>query len=639
MKLKLPWTKKHRQSASLKERLRHLTAESNAERAQIEKLSSELRHEKGMGSIYKKQVEKGEDELNRLRSESDSLSRGQEPSRPQATRELTGTSAASPAGSTNSTNPFFRRPSPQSSIDNTMNPAGFQRTASQDTNKLDSIFGPAFAAPQNAAPSTSFRPDAFSTNQSGPSIRSSEPDVPTPSTSPPLSAYQESPQPPAPPASRQKSTRDIAPTDGSFNNASAGTSVRGETPISRYDINTPTNAASSPATPALDRTDTSRSNVTSTGAAMFDRPGNASSPVASITSNASKGQNRAPEQGDFFRAMSSSKDMPGSFPGETPLQPDLTGDSAFTDRSKESGKRPEAPMPPRTEPFTFPSQSRSNTGNKGDIDAAFASVGKPQARQGSSTNGASGDPVAKFNSDFPPIQVKKDEFPPIAEKGGDSEESDSDHGFEDDFTKASPQVKKELLPERSHPSASQDDAEDFFKPRFAQGGASSVVEPPPIATGASEFGRPLTGSSQSPEKAFASPAVGSQGAALFGGSSASKSTSAAPTSMFSASPPETNRTSNDPSDTYQSAVSHQSSTDKDFLPAEQSKAAFNEDFDSGFDDLVDAKEVDDRAEEDLMFGSPSSRRRVQFQLRFAVHVQVQYSGRAHSDEQSRLRDR
>jgi epidermal growth factor receptor substrate 15 len=592
-----------RQSASFKERLRHLTTETNVERAQIEKLNSELRHEKGMGSIYKKQVEKGEEELSRLRSESSSLSRGQEPGRPQATRELTSASAVSPAGSTNSTNPFFRRPSPQSSVDNTMNPAGFQRTTSQDTNKFDSIFGTAFATPQSTAPPTSFRPDTFSTNQSGPSIRSSEPDVPTPSTSPPLSAYQESPQPPAPPASRQKTSREIQHGESGHDNASASTSVRVETPISRYDINTPTNAASSPATPALDRTDTTRSNKTSTGAAMFDRPGNASSPVASITSNASKPASRAPDQGDFFRNMSSSKDMPGSFPGETPLQPDLTGDSAFTDRSKESGKRPEAPMPPRTDPFSFPTQSRSNTGNKGDIDAAFASVGKAPARQGSSANGAPGDPVAKFNSDFPPIAVKKDEFPPIAVKEDDSEESDSDHGFDDDFTKASPQVKKDLAAERSHPSASLEDSDDFFKPRFPQGGASTSVESPSITAGASDFGGPLTASSQSPEKSFASPANVSQGAALFGPSSASKSTSAAPTSTFSASPPETNRTSNVPSDTYQSAVSHQSSTDKDFFPAEQSKTSFADDFDSGFDDLVDAKEVDDRAEEDLMFGS------------------------------------
>jgi len=79
------------------------------------------------------------------------------------------------------------------------------------------------------------------------------------------------------------------------------------------------------------------------------------------------------------------------------------------------------------------------------------------------------------------------------------------------------------------------------------------------------------------------------------------------TTMFSTSPPETSR-----SDTYQSAVSHQSSTDNDFSPIDASvsqsstskpaaPSAFDE-FDHGFDDLTDAKE-DDRDNDDLFFGS------------------------------------
>jgi epidermal growth factor receptor substrate 15 len=594
--------REQRQSTGLKERLRQLTTDNNAERAQVEKLNAELRHEKGMGSIYKKQVEKGEDELNRLRSESQSLSRGQEPARPQASREVTASSVVSqPASATSSTNPFFRRPSPQSSIDNTMSPSGFSRTTSQDTNKFDNIFGAAFASPQSTAPPNSTKLDLFS-DQSGPSIRSSEPDVPTPSTSPPLSAYQESPQPPAPPASRQMTSRDLPLGEGQ-NNASAATSVRVETPVSRYDINTPTKqASSSPAVPPLDRTDTTRSNATSTGAAMFDRKVNTSSPVASNSSDAPKA--KAPDHGDLFRSMSASKDMPGSFPpanDSSPLQPNVTGGSAFTDLSKDSGKKAESSSSPRGDTFTFPSQSRSTTGNKNDIDAAFASVGKPAARQatGSSANGSLGDPVAKFNTDFPPIKVK-DEFPPIAVREEDSEESDSDHGFADDFTKASPKartVKKDQLPDRSRPSTGPEESEPIFKPQSTLGSSST-------ATGASEFAGPLAGASPSAEKGVGSPAAGSQGAALFGTTaSASKGTSAAPTSMFSTSPPDTNRTSNVPSDTYLSAVSHQSSTDKDFPTLEQSNAAFVDDFDVGFDDLVDAKDIDDRAEEDLMFGS------------------------------------
>jgi epidermal growth factor receptor substrate 15 len=416
-----------REREGLKDRLKQLNDYVAQTQPEIDRLQAELRHQRGMLAITKKQAEKAEEEkaqLDKLRAETAELteqarsqSQSPEAGRPPVAREMTGASissaVSSPSMASTSTNPFMRR-SPQQSIDSTTTPGGSTR------NQFDSIFSTAFNPPptggasSHGPPPTSFGSHSVTQSQpSGPSVRSSEPEVPTPSTSPPLSStYQNSPQLPPPPASRQITSKDL-PLEGGdqAKRALAGdvesvaTSVRVETPLSRYD-----------------------------------------------------GQSHTP-----------------------------TGPSIGSDRP-ETGKSGHAPV-----------------GSKGDIEAAFASVGKVSRQntrglEDSFHVGAGGDDVSKFNTDFPPIGTgepgpilvkgkKTDEFPPIKSLEIE-DDSDSDAGgFEDDFTKMSPPPTAPI-PSISGTSASPTQAkgkpfagdifaepshnEDLFGSKAATGGAPST---------------------------------------------------------------------------------------------------------------------------------------------------------------------
>lgn len=532
-----------REKEDVNQRIRQLNEYINQAKSELADKQSQLRQQTGRTAISKKQAEKLEEEKAQIdKSKEESASRGAQSSRPAPTREGTSSSMAS-------TNPFMRR-SPQLPVDNTTSPSAFSPTNLD--NKFDNIFSTPYAAPASTAPTTSFRADAFS-NQSGPSIKSSEPDFPTPSTSPPRS-----PQLPPPAVSRQMTSKDL-PMAERGRPGSTSTSVRVESPISRYDINTPTNATSSPPAQGVGRSDPPRS-------IGFDRALSATSAAVSETP---KPTGKGTEHADIFQSLPSRDAQVAT--SSAPLPPLGT---AFADRTKE-----------KTDPFFVPGHSRPSTGSKGDIEAAFASVGRSQ--------GGSADDVAKFNSEFPPLKGK-DEFPPIEEAKRYESESESEAGgFDDDFTKPSPSAKA-------------------IKDRSGFGKEGEAI-----------FGK--AGDLDSP-KAEKSSSV-SQGEALFGGSKGSNATGAstsADTSTFPATPSETNRTSN-PSDSYRSAVSHQSfggggSADKYSLPTEQPTLTHGghlsgaaklpsgtamDDFSTGFDDLAPAKEAADPAEDDLLF-DPSS---------------------------------
>jgi epidermal growth factor receptor substrate 15 len=545
-----------RDKDTVQQRLRQMNEYIAQTQPEVDKLQADIKQQRGLLAINKKQADKLEEEkaqLDKMKSELTELSKAESAAAapPPVSRDGPPSAAASPTPSVaSSTNPFMRK-NTQTSIDNKITPSGFSRTASTDSKGFDSLFSQAFSPPTSAPPPTSFRQDAFAHSQSGPSIKSSEPDVPTPSTSPPLSSYQESPRLPPPPASRQITSKDLPLSDKQ--SESAATSVRVETPMSRYDINTPTNIHSPQPNP-LERT-------TSTGASLFERAANTSSPVASLGSDVTK---KDTEPIDMF----------SSFP---------TGEQA-----KEAPPQQENA---RSNPFTFPAPPRASTGSKGDIEAAFASVGKSQSRQPTLESQGGNDPVAKFKSQFPDLKPK-DEFPPITDLAADESDTETDlGGFDDDFTKtSSPQVKT-----RSTARKPSNDLDTFFS------------------------NNPL------PEAPAPPKAAATSGEALFGpkgtGSAITPGTSSSmfPTSRFP--PPPLNASDSHLSalsDTYESAVSQQTGSNETnhtsspteviaapIATAPHAAAKFGgfDDFDDGFEDLADAKEADERAEDDLMFGS------------------------------------
>ncbi|PSN60270.1 hypothetical protein BS50DRAFT_536240 [Corynespora cassiicola Philippines] len=614
-----------RENNNLKERIRQLNAEIAQLRPQLDKMRSDARQQKGMVAINKKQLATNEGERDKLKNEINDLSKSSEEvfKSPQGQTPT----VASPATSTAShnTNPFFRK-SPQPSTDNTMSPSGFSRDGPHKD--FDSVFG-SFASPQSTAPPTSFRsegqtqPPAFSA-PSGHSVRSSEgPDVPTPSTSPPLSSYQESPragEPPAPPESRQFGSsflplREAVPRSESFSS-----SVKASAPASRYGApgnETPTISKASPAStpvpekPAVERTDTTRTETDNFNPSLFDRNFSAS-PVASVTSDHQRSGSKAEDRKDTFSSFgaptAAGHEIPGAFPRDTtsPLQQMPTGESSMSNQSKSTN---------RNDPFATTSRDQARGGGKADFDAAFAGFGsaRQQPETASGANG-SAQTTNKFNKEFPPIE----------DLGHDDEsDSASERGFADNFTSASPQQQRSTEPqpgtalttggEAPPPTTRLDSSVSGLPSPGAQKSPPTYdATVGPARSGSNQFPPEFGGllpsrtdptsptSSQSPEKPF-SPPPGGQGAALFGGSSSAKPSTTSP-------PPADTPSSTVPSDAYHSAVSY-GTADAIKGPSppanipQLGRSAFGDDFDAGFDDLADAKEADEKVDDDFMLSS------------------------------------
>jgi len=619
-----------RENNNLKERIRQINAEIGQLRPQLDKMRNDARQQKGMVAINKKQLATNEGERDKIKNEMNDLSKAPEEGfrSPQAQTP----SVVSPAASTAShnTNPFFRK-SPQPATENTMSPSGFARDGPHKD--FDSVFG-SFASPQNNAPPVSFRPD--SQNQgpsfsapSGQSVRSSEgPDVPTPSTSPPLSSYQESPRvadPPAPPESRQFASsflplRDAAPRSDSFSS-----SVKVSAPASRYGgpgNETPTISQASPAsTPVpekatVERSETNRTETDNSNFPVFDRNMSTASPVASVTSDAQRSTKQEAGKDTYYASFgppSHAQDVPGAFPRDTatPLQQMQTGESNLSGGSKTNN---------RADPFGPTSGEQPRAGGKVDFDAAFAGFGP--SRQNTASAPSSNAPIDnsnRFNKEFPPIEDLAHD---------DDSDSNDGRGFDDNFTSASPQQKRtstglEQQSQQQRPGTASTTDDLYSRPAPASRLDSTLSELPtpgaqkspptyessvPQRSGSNQFppefggllpSREVPGSpqtAQGPEKSF-NPS-GGHGAALFGGPSKPATTSP---------PPLDTPSSTVPSDAYHSAVSYGTNdTNKGPSPPTNApqlgRPAFTDDFDAGFDDLTDAKE-DDKTDDDFMFSS------------------------------------
>jgi len=610
-----------RENNNLKERIRQINAEIASLRPQLDKMRNDARQQKGMVAINKKQMATNESDRDKIKSEMNDLSKAPE----EGFRSPQGqtSNVASPALSTASqnTNPFFRK-SPQPAAENTMSPSGFARDGPHKD--FDSVFG-SFASPQNTAPPVSFRSD--SQNQgpsysapSGQSVRSSEgPDVPTPSTSPPLSAYQESPRvadPPAPPESRQFGSAFLPLRDGAPRSDSFSSSVRASAPASRYGgtgNETPTMSQASPAStpvpekPSVERSDTTRTETDNFNSSLFDRNMSTASPVASVTSDAQRSTKQEERKDPYasFGQPSLGQDIPGSFPREnaTPLQQMQTGESNLSGGSKTNS---------RADPF---GHDQSRAGGKVDFDAAFA--GFTPSRQNTAGAPPANAPVdngTRFNTEFPPIEDLAHD---------DDSDSNDERGFDDNFTSASPRNKRISAGPAERPGTSSTSDDLYSRPAPASRLDSTLSDLPtpsaqkspptyessvPKRSGSNQFppefggllpSRDVPGSPETSEGPGRSvnPA-GGHGAALFGG----------PSKSTTSPPPLDTPSSTVPSDAYHSAVSYGTNdTNKGPSPPNNGpqlgRSAFtNDDFDAGFDDLTDAKE-DDKTDDDFMFSS------------------------------------
>ena len=455
------------ENTKLKERISETNAQINDLKPRLEKMRLDARQQKGLVAIYKKQLAGSENERGKIQGDLDGASKEHE----DATKELEETKAAaesktrapaavtSPATSSGSMNPFFRRTSSVVNEKGTSSPFASSNVASPNHNAFESFFGPSGPAPTGPPP-TSFKSEASSssrdvTEDSEPSRAKDSPedlDIPTPLASPPPSNLSDSPQnpgePPAPPQSRQITSNFLPPRPNLEHSGSESSSIKVVPPASRAEEDslsgaaTPTNIQSENALPQSPKQHFEE--VASRDPQVSLSPHETSSAQEGLAPSGELKPQEVTVPTTLAQASgppSVSREVPGAFPGDDspdkdshpePFQP-LTaspyGSSGLDPRVDSAPVGETGSLAPPTQET---GRNKTSSSKPDDFESAFTGF--------DSKGKAPEQPIDKAPDPFNTAGVASNqgEFPPIRELG-DEDESDSDEekGFEDDFTHTS----------------------------------------------------------------------------------------------------------------------------------------------------------------------------------------------------------
>lgn len=673
-----------KENTRLKEQIRLTNTEINELKPQLEKTRSELRHQKGLVTINKKQLAINEGEREKLKGDLEGTSKELD----NTTREVEDgirnleakpdvpnpIPAASPPTSTNM-NPFFRRATTASTEKGMSLPFAPSNMASPNHNAFDSFFGPPVSSPvaQSGPPPTSFRADSPSNYHESPqpvvastqSVKSSEgPDLPTPSDSPPPSTYNDSPQStvmPPPPAHSRQITSSFLPLRNLQRTDSTSSSVQVIPPASRRGdssgFDTPTDRPLSSTPSPEERESKLQVEEPAAKSAGVDddlqsTPGALQSPP--ITSGNPYNQPIDDEVFRYLAQPSQSREIPGAFPGDS-TPPARHGVSAPPKHLFSSGDTAANPAAGQSrDPFSSANENRRTpTSAKDDFDAAFEGFGNtgklPEKSNGTATIGQA-DPKGASNA--------HGEFPPIQDVGAD-EESDSDysdHGFDDNFTAASPrrpqavqdEPQASLLQQSSRPT--EDDHLAVSRPLLTTNESNqsqlptpgAQVSPPTYDQTISPHGQaghrkdsnhfpaeytgllpsreiPISSPTSLPSNTLSEkvgpPTVTEKGTSFFGGqlSAEPAASSSSPSALLplasgaSAAPyaydqssAKANQVSSQPAGAP--FAYDQSSAKANQIPSQPpipAKTALHDDFDNEFGDLSEAREADDKGDDEF----------------------------------------
>ena len=463
-------TSDQNENNNLKERIRLTSTEIEQLKPQLEKLRSEARHQKGLVAINKKQLATHEAEREKAKSDIQSVSEEyteatrdlrqsqrdlESVSQPRAATIASSISTpgpapitTSPSPSTGSMNPFFRRPSnPLAGGGVASSPFTPQNVATPNHNAFDSFFGSS-APVSTAPPPTSFRSETPNVSRELPHETTQQPlaatGTITPSASPPPSSSGDSPvifsNPPAPPESRQITSSFLPLRPKLEQSESESSSIKVLPPASRAGerSETPPYAHSEATIPESPKQHFQELAAQAPQAEQLQLTPSFSDQTPDLT----RQETTAPATTiDATGLPSAKRDVPGAFPGdETPIEKSEPSNlSSTTSPYNSSAIDPRVHQAPQsTAPATFPPtnplagvdsfvKSGTPTSSKGDFDSAFEGFSNDKGKAPEKRNGAVVD------DPFRP--QPKAEFPPIKEFGGDIDsDSDSEKGFDDDFT-------------------------------------------------------------------------------------------------------------------------------------------------------------------------------------------------------------
>lgn len=429
------------ENATLKEKMRVLSAEIQQFKPQLEKLKSDARQQKGLVAINKKQLATLEAEQERLRVEAEEAKKSIEEdnktiaAQEEHQRSLTAAAAAvpihspavvaSPAPSSMSANnPFFRgQGSTSEAVFSPFSPASQSPAPAHDTERsFDDVFGTGFgsgSAAKAAMPPTTFRSEVDATHEipvaaastalpitesvSGSRVASP---APAAALAPPYTGNSTrdisgASIPPAVPASRQISSSFLP-----FSRSAVADSVSSSRQVSAPNSRFGTDGADGEDSAGAE-TPTNYSGLTPAGSSAGH-------------------QESVPAVSEPHHQDSTDSTIPGAFPGDdnSAIAATPTGESLQSENAQAVNKT--GPV----DPFSFDSSDHKvSAASKDDFDSAFASFGsssKAEQRESSPQNASIAGGSSQVNQEFPPLQQLDDE-----------DDSDSDDGgFEDDFTGA-----------------------------------------------------------------------------------------------------------------------------------------------------------------------------------------------------------
>lgn len=500
------------ENAGLKERIRQANMTINELKPQVEKLRSDARQQKGLVAINRKQLATMEAERDKAKTDleeatkehADATRELDESNKALESKpnERSPPSVTSPAPSTTSMNPFMRRQSADPSSKGPSSPFPPASVASPNQNAFDSFFGPSFGGQSAAPPPTSFqteppsdtREQSFPNVTSGHSERSSDgPGLPTPSGSPPPSTYDSTPQiagePPAPPQSRQITSSFLPFGKALERSDSESSSVRANPPASRMGessgFDTPTERNVSFPEPAPQGFPQRPSRSSSLRPTDFGENGLMTPSLQNPSGTTGNGpMAEAHRQDDMSSHLSAVREMPGGFPSDTtpPLTPDGKKMSSLGDNY--------TPSSLRTEVQHDGDRQQSPEKTEEDLSAAFQGFGDHNKTSSQDTEEGS---ARAFDGVGAP--KARGEFPPIQEFGGDDESdssSSSDRGFDDNFTAASPPRTQQI--------AEKTQTSQPIAPMFGdEAGSSLAPTRPPLTSAVSTTSQlPTPGAQVSP---------------------------------------------------------------------------------------------------------------------------------------------
>ena len=587
-----------KENANLKERIRQTNTEINELRPQLEKMRSDARQQKGLVAINKKQLSTNEAERDRVKTDLDGATHEYE----EASRELeeskrslesspqapTPVAVASPAPSAASMNPFFRRTTTAASERGlSQSPFAPEPVASPNHTAFDNFFGTSFPAagpftPQSEPPPTTFHKasehDLIDSQKDGsPTIRESPFDTndsPFTQSDLPLA----SPLPPPPPQSRQITSSVLPLRDNTPQPASPNSSVGVAPPASRFGdtsaLATPTQERDLSSLQAQDSNTTDPASLNGRDAfGSAESSSNLSATTAlSHTSPTSSIENHTVIKDQLHTPH----DIPGSFPGD--LTPVDTPSLESTIQTQSTG------VP---DPFDVRStQASASSSAQNDFDSAFAGFGG---------KGKAPDTAHAFET---PKPSSHNEFPPIQEVGGDESDSDSEQGFEDDFTASELSQKKLSAKSEQNTTIKSQNNLNVERPSLSREVSNTSELPTPNA----QASPPTYNETVSPIGQDGSRRESNQFPAEFTGLLPSRQD---PTAQSHAEkpdvaiPPSSNGNAGSFFDAFPSAPDN---TGTPFQispnPPVPPKNAFD-DFDNEFGDLAEAQAADDKGDDDF----------------------------------------